>query len=238
MRSSARKPHREWDVKTGTVKSVRDGDGTLVDVLETDGWSPWEYHLPEEMFDAYHRAADSIMTRLERMPLAVRRRLDQVAVRCPIKGCLLATIYEIRRRATPEERQRNIEMAERLSRLGVGGARPALSDVNTEPVYFYVGRTTGRTEVYDILNYPAPHTAKDDARGCSCCRILYWRAGCRHGTATLARNRMYELFSIAHRVCGPRQSEQEAVSSLPEHDAKMWGKRTFHPDPKEWHPKR
>ena len=42
------------------------------------------------------------MMKLERMPPAVRARLKHIEIRCPVKGCLLATFYRIPRSQQPK----------------------------------------------------------------------------------------------------------------------------------------
>jgi hypothetical protein len=103
--------------------------------------------------------------------------------------------------------------------------------------YFYVGRTAGGTEVYDIAFYGFSRTFKDAARGCTCCRMVYWRAGCRHGTASLERNAMLSNFGLADRRHLLWETREEAFAKLPEHEKTLWGKRVFHPEPSAWHPK-
>jgi hypothetical protein len=68
--------------------------------------------------------------------------------------------------------------------------------------------------------------------------MVYWRAGCRHGTASLERNAMLGMFSIAERRYLPMKTEEEEIASLPEHLRRFWGKRVFHPDSSAWHPKK
>jgi hypothetical protein len=220
-------------MKTGEVQDP--GDGTAA-YLETDGWTPWLYHAYEEELDRYRSAANALMMKLERMPPAVRGRLERIEIRCPVKGCLLATVYWIPRKPTAEE----IEYHQRLCDIAPPGATgPQMHSLfRRARDALYMGRTAAGTEVYDILTYGFPFTWKDEARGCSCCRIVYWRAGCRHGTATLERHAMLELFSVVHRVHGLRETEEEAFARLPEHLRPFWGKRVFHPEPSTWHPKK
>lgn len=69
-------------------------------------------------------------------------------------------------------------------------------------------------------------------------RMVYWRAGCRHGTASLERNRMLDMFGLAERRHNFAETEEEAFARLPEHLKPLWGKRVFHPEPAAWHPKK
>jgi hypothetical protein len=218
-------------MRTGEVREPGDGAEPY---LEVDGWTPWLYHAPQEELEAYYEAANRLMMKLERMPPAVRARLERIDIRCPVKGCLLATVYWIPRRPTAEEleghRQRNM-------RLAAHGMQTR-SNVPDTGEYLYVGRTTSGAEVYDILSYGFSSTPRDEARGCTCCRTVYWRAGCRHGTATLGRHAMHDMFSLAGRVRHMTQTEEQAIASLPERLRPFWGKRVFHPDPAAWHPKK
>ena len=145
--------------------------------LEVDGWTPWQYYVPEEELEPYYRDANALMMKLERMPPAVRARLKRIEIRCPVKGCLLATVYWMPRRPTAEE----LEHERRVTRLR-GAHRPAAEAASalSRASYLYVGRTAGGTEVYDIVDYlfDSGSTVPN-----SC--ILYWRAGCRHGTASI-----------------------------------------------------
>jgi hypothetical protein len=166
------------------------------------------------------------------MTPAVRARLKGIEIRCPARGCLLTTVFWMPRRPTAEELQHSRHLA---SLRVASGQQP---DPPSQPGhYLYVGRTASGTEVYDILNYGYYPRPEDDSRGCSCCRILYWRAGCRHGTATIDRGYIYDLFSLSSRVSGPLRSEEQSIAELPAHLRRFWGKRVFHPDPKAWHPK-
>lgn len=216
-------------MKTGEVQDSVDS-GTPY--LKDDGWTPWLYHAPEDEIERYYSAACALMTRLDRMPPAVRARLKRIEIRCPVNGCLLATLYRVPRKPTAEE-------LDHRRRLGVArgliGARTQFPETGT---YFYVGRTADGTEVYDIPFYGFSSTPKDEARGsCACCRMVYWRAGCRHGTATLERNAMLSMFSLAERWHLLWETEGEAFARLPEHERRLWGKRVFHPEPSTWHPK-
>jgi hypothetical protein len=219
-------------MKTG---GVHDPGGRAAPYLVIDGWTPWLYHAPEEELEPYYRAANALMAKLEQMPSPVRGRLERVEIRCPVKGCLLATVYWIPRRLTDEELDEHRRRPEMGG--GMNGARVRFQFPRTGS-YLYVGRTAGGTEVYDILFYGFSSTHRDEARGCTCCRMVYWRAGCRHGTASLERNAMHEMFSLARRQRHLTETEEEAVASLPEPLRPFWGKRVFHPDPAAWHPKR
>ena len=84
-------------MKTGEVQDP--GDGTEP-YLEVDGWTPWLYHAPEDEIERYYSTTNALMMKLERMPPAVRARLERIEIRCPVKGCLLATFYRIPRRPT------------------------------------------------------------------------------------------------------------------------------------------
>jgi|SRR5450755_1194662 hypothetical protein len=219
-------------MKTVGVRETADGTGQY---LECDGWSPWEYHLPEGEFERYFQATNALMMKLERMPPAVRGRLEQIEIRCPAKGCHLASLYWIPRRPTAEEVEHHL----RLRRI----RDPQGRQIYSSPVpragdYLYVGRTSSGTEVYDLLHFGFEPTEKDEARGCTCCRILYWRAGCRHGTATIDRVAILDMFSVARRALGPMQTEEQEVASLPAHLRKSWGRRVFHPAPQAWHPRK
>ena len=218
-------------MKTGEVQDPGNGAAPY---LEVDDWSPWLYHAPEGERERYYSAANTLMMRLERMPPAARSRLKRIEIRCPMKGCLLATLYRIPHRPTADDLERH----RRLNRLRhTNGTQepPQLPDVGT---YLYVGRTSGGTQVYDIPFFGFSSTPKDDARGCTCCRMIYWRAGCRHGTATLERNRMLDMFGLAERWHNFAETEEAAVAKLPEHIRPLWGKRVFHPEPAAWHPRK
>ena len=86
-------------MKTG---EVHDPDNGAEAYLETDGWTPWQYYVSEEELEPYYRAANALMMKLERMPPAVQARLKRIEIRCPVKGCLLATVYWIPHRPTEE----------------------------------------------------------------------------------------------------------------------------------------
>ena len=217
-------------MKTGQVQDPGDGTGPH---LEIDCWTPWQYYVPEEELEPYYRDANALMMKLERMPPAIRARLERIEIRCPVKGCLLATVYWITRRPTAEE----LEHERRDRPLRVAYGLPARA---TQPGHFlYVGRTAGGTEVYDILNYLHDYPSKEfpgrlSPRGC----ILYWQAGCRHGTASIDHAYIYDMFSLTRRGHGPRVTEEEAVAQLPEHLRPFWGKRVFRPEPSAWRPKK
>lgn len=216
------------ELKTGQV--IEPSDGTDPH-LETIGWSPWLYHMYEEEFERYWTTANAVMMKLERMPPAVRGKLKRIDIRCPVKGCLLATVYQVPYRPTAGQ----IEYHRNYARRGADG-KPAYPLAPFH--YFYVGRTTSGTEVYDILNFAADGTWKDDVRGCSCCRILYWRSGCRHGTASIDREAIYTMFSLADRMVHIGSTEEEEVQGLPDCQKPLWGKRVFHPEPAAWHAKK
>jgi hypothetical protein len=217
-------------MKTGEVQVPGDGAEPY---LGTDGWTPWLYHAPEDEVERYYVVTNALMMKLERMPPAVRARLEHIEIRCPAKGCLLATFYRIPRKPTAEE----LEDHRRRSNTaqGAAGATGRLPDTGD---WLYLGRTAGGTEVYDIPFYGFSPTPKDEIRGCTCCRMVYWRAGCRHGTATLERNAMLEKFGLAERSHGQRETEEEAFARLPKDRRSLWGKRVFRPEPSAWHPKK
>jgi hypothetical protein len=48
---------------------------------------------------------------------------------------------------------------------------------------------------------------------------------------------MMELFFVADRHHTSRETEEEAIDSLPVHLRPFWGKRVFHPEPAAWHAK-
>jgi hypothetical protein len=102
----------------GTVQDPGDGTGPH---LEVDGWTPWQYYVPEEELEPYYRDANALMMKLERMPPAVRARLERIEIRCPVKGCLLATVYWMTRRPTAEELQH--ERRDRPLRVACGLVR-------------------------------------------------------------------------------------------------------------------
>jgi hypothetical protein len=212
-------------MKTGQVQDPGDGAEPY---LEIDCWTPWQYHVPEEELEPYYRDANALMMKLERMPPAVRARLKQIEIRCPVKGCLLATVYWIPRRPTTEE----LEHERRINRQR-GATGLASKPQASQPSYcLYVGRTTGGTQVYDLVDH------RFDSIECSYGCILYWRAGCRHGTALLDHAYIYDMFGIAGRWHHFRETEEEAVAQLPEHLRLFWGKRVFHPEPSAWRPKK
>ena len=216
-------------MKTGQVQDPGDGTGPY---LEVDGWTPWQYYVPEEELEPYYRDANALMMKLERMPPAVRARLEHIEIRCPVKGCLLATVYWMTRRPTAEE----LEYERRDRPLRVAAGLPARV---TQPGHFlYVGRTAGGTEVYDILNYLHEYPSKEwpgrlSPRGC----ILYWRAGCRHGTASIDHAYIYDMFSLAQRGHGSAVTEEEAVAKLPRRLRPFWGKHVFRPESSAWRAK-
>ncbi len=218
-------------MKTGEVQVHGEGAEPY---LEVDGWTPWLYHAPGDEVERYYSSANALMMKLERMPPAVRARLKHIEIRCPVKGCLLATFYRVPRKPTAEQ----VEDYRRRSNTtqGADGAPSRLPDIGD---WLYVGRTTGGTEVYDIPFYGFSRTPKDEALGsCTCCRMVYWRAGCRHGTATLERNAMLDKFSLAERWHYLWETEEEAFARLPEDLRRFWGKRVFRPEPSMWHPKK
>jgi len=180
--------------------------------------------VPKEELEPYYKAANALMMKLERMPAAVRARLERIEIRCPVKGCLLATVYSMPRRPTTEE----LEHERRVSRLQGASSWPASQPV----LYLYVGRTAGGTQVYDIVDYPF------DSVECSNACILYWRAGCRHGTASIKHADIYDMFAIAGRWHHALETEEAAAARLPEYLRAFWGKRVFHPEPSAWHAKK
>jgi hypothetical protein len=182
--------------------------GPSGDILN-DGWyadSVWEYHLRPDQLPQYHAEAARCINRLLRIPPAARKRLRQVTIRCPSRGCLLATIYEFPTFTTTEDIANGLD----------GGIR-----------YLYVGHTPAGTEVWDLLNY-----------ACACNQALYWRAGCRCGSASMDRIWMEELFLIADRWHRHNETEIQAIAALPEDLRRFWGKRVFHPEPEAWHAKK
>jgi hypothetical protein len=98
--------------------------------------------------------------------------------------------------------------------------------------YLYVGRTAGGVEVYDVVNYMF------DSGLCPNSVALYWRPGCRHGTASINHAFIEDAFAIAGRWRHALETEEEAVAQLPEHLRPFWAKRVFHPEPSAWHPKK
>lgn len=189
-------------MKLGAFTDPEDG-------LVKEGWfadSVWQYHLRPDQLPAYQNELVRYIKRLLRIPVPARKRLKQVSIRCPAKGCLLATVYEFPMLTTAEDTAGRRD----------GGVR-----------YLFVGRTPAGTELWELLNY-----------ACACNQVLYWRAGCRCGTATLCRSGMQELFWTADRICPPGRTEAEEIASLPKHVQRFWGKRVFHPDPEQWHAKR
>ena len=137
-------------MKTGQVQDPGDGAEPY---LEIDCWTPWQYHVPEEELEPYYRDANALMMKLERMPPAVRARLKQIEIRCPVKGCLLATVYWIPRRPTTEE----LEHERRINRQR-GATGLASKPQASQPSYcLYVGRTTGGTQVYNLVDHRFDH---------------------------------------------------------------------------------
>jgi hypothetical protein len=222
----------EIGMKTVGVRESDDGAGQC---LEIDGWTPWQYYVPEEELEPYYRDANALMMKLERMPPAVRARLERIEVRCPVKGCLLATLYWMPRRPTAGELEH--ERRERPLRAAYG--LPSEPRVPQPGHFFYVGRTAGGTEVYDILNYLFEYPSKEwPGRLCPNSCILYWQAGCRHGTASIDHAYLKDMFSLAGRWHHLRETEEEAVAQLPEQLRPFWGKRVFHPEQSAWRPKK
>jgi hypothetical protein len=218
-------------MKTGEVQDPGTGAAPY---LETDGWTPWQYYASEDELERYHSAANALMKKLERMPPAVRARLKLIEIRCPVKGCLLATVYWMPRRPTAEDLQDH----QRLSTIRDANGAQMHSQFPESGYHFYVGRTAGGTEVYDIVHYGFSDKPKDKARGCTCCRVVYWRAGCRHGTASLGRHDLTEMLAIAGRWHHALETEEQTVARLPERLRPFWGKRVLHPEPAAWHPKK
>ena len=213
-------------MKTGAVQDPGSGAEPY---LETDGWTPWQYYVPEAELEKYYSDTNALMMKLERMPPAVRARLERIEVRCPVKGCLLATVYSMPQRPTAREIERH-----RRERplMEANGLPPELLRFTQPVLYLYVGRTAASTQVYDIVDYPF------DSVECSYACILYWRAGCRHGTASINHADILEMFAIAGRWHHMLQTEEAAAAHLPEHLRPFWGKRVFHPEPAAWHPKK
>ena len=210
-------------MKTGQIQDSGDGTGPYLDV---DGWTPWQYYVPEEELGPYYRNTNALMMKLERMPPAVRARLEQIEIRCPVKGCLLATVYCIPRRPTAEELEHD-----RRTHLHLSGLATE-PQVSQRSEYLYVGRTAGGTQVYDLVDH------RFSSIECSNACILYWRAGCRHGTASIDHAHIFDMFGIAGRWHHLRETEEEAFAQLLKHLRPFWGKRVFHPEPSAWHPKK
>jgi hypothetical protein len=221
-------------MKTG---KVRDPGGGAEPYLEIDGWTPWQYYVPEAELEKYYNDTNALMMKLERMPPAIRARHKQIEIRCPVKGCLLATIYWMSFRPTAEQ------FAHYRRDVALRAASGRLSEYRfpQRGHYLYVGRTAGGTEVYDILNYlffdSPPTKFPSDCLSTRSC-IAYWLAGCRHGTAPIDHAAIDDMLSIAARIFQPAKTEEEAVARLPEHLKPFWGKRVFHPEPAAWRPKK
>jgi hypothetical protein len=215
---------RRLVVKTGEVQDPGNGES----YLGIDCWTPWQYYVSEEELEPYYRAANALMMKLERMPSAVRARLKRVEIRCPVKGCLLATVYRIPRRPTTQELEFHRRERPLRNMSGLASVRQAPQPGH----YLYVGRTSGGTEVYDILNYLF------DSGLCPNSCILYWQAGCRHGTASIDHAAIYDMFGLAERHHLSTENEEDVVARLPERLRPFWGKRVFPPGPSAWRPKR
>jgi hypothetical protein len=211
-------------MKTGRVQDPGDGSESY---LEVDCWTPWQYYVPEEELEPYYRDVNGLMMKLERMPPGVRARLERVEIRCPVKGCLLAAVYCVPRRPTSTELEHERRVNRRRERSDPG-SKPQVTQPSQ---YLYVGRTAGGAEVYDLVDYTFPSI--ECTSGC----ILYWRAGCRHGTASISHAYIYDMFSIAGCWRHSSETEEDAITGLPEHLRPFWGKRVFHPEPSAWHPK-
>jgi hypothetical protein len=52
-------------MKPGEVKDPGNG---ATPYLESDGWTPWQYYVPDEELEPYYSAANAFMMKLERMP--------------------------------------------------------------------------------------------------------------------------------------------------------------------------
>jgi hypothetical protein len=206
---------------------VRESDDGADLYLETDCWTPWQYYVPEEELEPYYRDTNALMMKLERMPPAVRARLDRIEIRCPAKGCLLATVYWVLRRPTAKE----LEWDRHERPLRAAHGVPTELQSHQRGYFLYVGRTAGGTEVYDILNYLHGGLCPN-----SC--ILYWQAGCRHGTASIDHAFIHHSFSLAGRWHHFRETEEDVVARLPEYARRLWGKRVFPPEPSAWRPKK
>ena len=218
----------EAGLKQGRITEPDADEDSILDFL---AWSPWQYHMYEDEFVEYWTAANAIMKKLERMPPAVRSKLKRIDIRCPARGCKLATVYQVPCRPTAEDIEHHRRHA---MRDADGKPKYPLAPVD----YFYVGRTAGGSDVYDILNYASSRTWKDKVRGCSCCRIIYWRSGCRHGTASIDREAIYDMFGLADRLVHFHTTEEKTVAGLPDDLRPFWGKRVFHPGHAAWHPKK
>ena len=221
-------------MKTGQVQDPGNGAAPY---LETDGWTPWQYYVPEEELEKYYKDANAVMMKLERMPPAVRARLKQIEIRCPVKGCLLATVYWIPRRPTAE----GLAHYRRDIALQAASSSPSVPGFLNRGHYLYVGRTAGGTEVYDILNYlffdSPPRGFPSSCLSTRSC-IAYWLAGCRHGTAPIDHAAIYDMLGLAARILGQAKTEEDVIARLPEHLRPFWGKRVFHPEPAAWRPKK
>lgn len=221
-------------MKTGQVQDPGNGAGPY---LETDGWTPWRYYVPEEELEKYYKDANALMMKLERMPPAVRDRLKQIEIRCPVKGCLLATVYWMSLRPTAEQ----LSHYRRDVALRAARGLPSECRFPQGGHYLYVGRTAGGMEVYDILNYLFFESPpKEFPSSCLSTRscIAYWLAGCRHGTAPIDHAAIYDMLGLAERHHLSTESEEEVVARLPEHLQPFWGKRVFHPEPAAWRAKK
>ncbi len=210
-------------MKTGEAQDR--GDGELY--LEVDGWTPWQYYVSDEALEPYYHLVNGLMTKLDRMPPAVRARLKRVEIRCPVKGCLLATVYWMPSRPTAKD----LEDYRRSNALRAAHGQPPAREMPQPGRFLYVGRTAGGTEVYDVVSYLFGDLCPNSIS-------LYWRAGCRHGTATIGRGEAEEMFGLAERWHHMLETEDQAVARLPEPKRAFWGKRVFHPEPAAWHPKK
>lgn len=211
-------------MKTGQVYDPGNGAGPY---LEIASWTPWQYYVPEEELEKYYKDANALMMKLDRMPPAVRARLKRIEIRCPVKGCLLATVYWIPCRPTAED----LKDYRRSNALRVAHGQPPARELPQSGRFLYVGRTAGGTQVYDVVNYLFGDLCPNSIS-------LYWRAGCRHGTATISHGEAEEMFSLAGRWHHMLETEEQAVARLPERLRPFWGKRVFHPEPAAWHPKK
>ena len=210
-------------MKTGEVQDRGDGESHV----ETDGWTPWQYYVSDEALEPYYHLVNGLMMKLERMPPAVRTRLQQIEIRCPVKGCLLATVYWMPGMPTAED----LEEYRCSNALRAARGQASARELPQSGWFLYVGRTAGGTEVYDVVNYLFGDLCPNSIS-------LYWRAGCRHGTATIGRGEAEEMFSLAGRWHHMTETEEQAVARLPEHLRSFWGKHVFHPEPAAWHPEK
>ena len=183
-------------MKTGEVKDP--GDGTD-HYLDCDGWTPWLYYDPsDEELERYYTDTNALMMRLERMPPAVHRRQKRIDLRCPAKGCRLAAVYWLPRRPTAWE----IEDDRRRLAIESEWASRVLEALPAWPLPLR-GAHPWRCRGVRHPQLRLRAFAEGSRSGSECHRRLYWRAGCRHGTATVERASIYDMFFIADRRSRP-----------------------------------